>query len=124
MIYLDTHVLVVMYEGDVRSLGKKARHAIDTHDLMVSPASVLELEYLHEIRRLKIPAETIIDALATDVGLRVCDLTFDKVVTVALAENWTRDACDRLIVASAKAREIALVTKDEKILKHYPRAIW
>ena len=124
MIYLDTHVLVRLYLGDVGSLGPAARESIEKHDLVASPAAVLELELLHEIGRLRVTASRIVSVLGQDLGLRVCDLPFCVVVDHALKENWVRDPFDRMIVANAKARDAALVTKDERIRGHYARAIW
>jgi PIN domain nuclease of toxin-antitoxin system len=46
------------------------------------------------------------------------------VVRHALKENWGRDPFDRLIVGNAKANDATLVTKDEKIRRYYPQAIW
>ncbi len=34
------------------------------------------------------------------------------------------DPFDRLIVANAKARNAPLVTKDERIRRHYSSAVW
>jgi PIN domain nuclease of toxin-antitoxin system len=42
-----------------------------------------------------------------------------------LDEKWTRDPFDRLIVANAKANGFAwLISADEHIRNHYPRAVW
>jgi PIN domain nuclease of toxin-antitoxin system len=73
---------------------------------------------------LKITASKALSMLATDIGLRVCDLPFRTIVDHALEETWTRDPFDRLIVANAKAAGAPLVTKDERILGHYSRALW
>ncbi len=124
MIYLDTHVLVRLYLGDVAQLGAAARKAIDEHDLMVSAAAVLELEFLHEIARLPPTASRVVNLLGQEIGLRVCDLSFRAVVAQALKEAWTRDPFDRLIVANAKVNNAALVTKDDRIHHHYSRAVW
>ena len=123
-IYVDTHVLVWIVRGDGHRVSTEARRALDGGDPVVSPAAVLEFEYLHEIGRVKISSERMIASLEADIGLRVCDLPFRDVVTHALKEGWTRDPFDRLIVANAKAAGAPLVTKDEHILKHYRRAIW
>ena len=124
MIYLDTHVLIWLYLGETKDLGGAARKAIEGQQLRVSPAAVLELEFLHEIGRMRIGAAEMLAALDRDLGLQVCDLPFRDVVECALRENWGRDPFDRLIVANARARDAVLVTKDEKILRNYPLAIW
>jgi PIN domain nuclease of toxin-antitoxin system len=124
MIYLDTHVLVLLFLGQVNKLGRAARAAIDEGDLTASPAALLELQYLHEIGRLKPPVSNVVKVLVEGVGLRICDLPFHVVVENAMAESWGRDPFDRLIVANAKANEAPLVTKDERIQRHYSRAIW
>lgn len=122
--YVDTHILVWIYEGDRQKLSPEARHALDNYDPLVSAASILELELLHEIGRLRISAERLIASLESEIGLRVCHLPFREIVTHALKESWTRDPFDRLIVANAKAAGAPLITKDERIRKHYRRAIW
>ncbi len=124
MIYLDTHVLVLLYLGQVEKLGAAARRSIEKHEVVASPAAVLELELLHEIGRLKPTATAVVDALSRDLGLRVCGLPFRSVVDHALKEGWGRDPFDRLIVGNARASNAALITKDERIHRHYPRAIW
>jgi PIN domain nuclease of toxin-antitoxin system len=124
LIYLDTHVLVRLYAGETSELGPAARSAIQANSLMASPAAVLELEFLHEIKRLQVSASTIMDGLRRDLGVSVCDLPFAAVVAQALHENWGRDPFDRLIVANAKARGAGLVTKDHRIRKYFSEAIW
>jgi PIN domain nuclease of toxin-antitoxin system len=124
VIYLDTHVLVYLFAGEVNRLGAAARKAIDRHEGLASAAAVLELELLHEIGRLKPTASKLISAVAADIGLRVCDLPFRTIVDHALSESWTRDPFDRLIVANAKAAGAGLVTKDQRIRDNYSRALW
>jgi PIN domain nuclease of toxin-antitoxin system len=124
VIYLDTHVLVRLYLGETGGLGAGAAKAIERHDLLASPAAVLELELLHEIGRLKPNASKVMATLAREINLRICELPFQTVAEHALREGWVRDPFDRLIVANAKARDAALVTKDERILTHYSGAIW
>jgi PIN domain nuclease of toxin-antitoxin system len=122
--YLDTHVVVWLYTGDSGKLSAAAVRHIQEDDLFVSPAVILELEFLHEIRRGKAPASKVIAQLSRDVGLQVCELTFATVVEDALQQKWVRDPFDRLIVAQASTNEAPLVTKDEKIRRHYRRAVW
>jgi PIN domain nuclease of toxin-antitoxin system len=124
MIYLDTHVLVRLYLGEVGKLGAAARKAIEEQDLMVSPAAILELEFLHEIGRLRPTASKVVSALGDDADVRICEVPFRSVVEYALKESWGRDPFDRLIVANAKANDASLITKDEKIHRHFSRAVW
>ena len=124
VIYLDTHVLIYLAAGEMNKLVAAARKAIDRHDVVASAAAVLELELLHEIGRLKPTASKLVSILAAGIGLRVCDMPFRKVVDQAIAESWTRDPFDRLIVANAKAAAAPLVTRDERIRDNYSRALW
>jgi PIN domain nuclease of toxin-antitoxin system len=124
VVHLDTHVIVWLYEGKVERLGKVARRAIESSNLVASPAAVLELEFLHEIGRLKPTATKVMTVLAADISLQICDMTFRTVVDRALQEAWGRDPFDRLIVANAKAASAPLATKDDHILDNYARAIW
>src|SRR5580658_134426 len=122
VVHLDTHVIVWLYEGKVERLGKAARRAIESNNLVASPAAVLELEFLHEIGRLKPTATKVMTVLAADISLQICDMTFRTVVDRALHEAWGRDPFDRLIVANAKAASAPLATKDDRILDNYARA--
>lgn len=122
--YLDTHVLVRLYLGQIDKLSKLARATIERNELLVSPAAVLELEFLHEIGRLEPAALDLLGALSAEIGVRVCDLPFLRVVSEALSEKWGRDPFDRLIVAQAKVNSAPLVSKDEALRAHYKLAVW
>jgi len=124
MIYLDTHVVVWLYLGDSVRFSEVAKKAIDEHDLLISPLIALELTYLHEIGRLSVQANQIIDFLSSTVGLAVCNMPLQQIINKAIAETWTRDPFDRLIVGHAACRNLALVTKDRIILDNYSQAIW
>lgn len=124
MTYLDTHIIVWLYSGDESALSPAARKQIDNDDLFVSPAIILELEYLREIKRIRYSADRIVSALDREIGLKVCELSFAAVVGTAIGVSWIRDPFDRLIVGHAAANNAALVTKDSTIRKHYSKAIW
>ena len=124
MTYLDTHVVVWLFAGEVAKLSKTASDEIEKNDILVSPAVLLELQFLHEIKRLKPTASAIMTALAKEIGLCVCELSFTTVVDGAISEDWIRDPFDRLIVGHASANDASLVTKDETIRGHYRHAIW
>jgi len=123
VVYLDTHVAVRLYQGQT-DLGAAARRSIERKRLLISPAALLELEFLREIGRLRVSAAQVASILERDLGLAICDLPFHKIVERAVGEKWCRDPFDRLIVANALARGAGLITKDERILRHYPLAVW
>lgn len=124
MIYLDTHVAVWLYAGLQDSLPAPARAAMEKGDLLVSPMVVLELQYLFEIGRIKVAADTLMSALGREIGLKVCDLPFEQIADSAIAESWTRDPFDRIIVGQARLRGARLVSKDRHIHDNYPQALW
>jgi PIN domain nuclease of toxin-antitoxin system len=124
LIYLDTHVVAWCYAGRVDLLSKRARALIDTEESRVSPAVILELQYLREIGRLTVGANAIVHSLAAQIGLQISDLPFAAVVDSAIEQGWTRDPFDRLIVGQAKLHDKVLLTKDRTIRRHYTNAVW
>ncbi len=124
MIYLDTHVVAWLFGGNLDKLSRTAQDAIQGTDLLISPITILELQYLYEIGRASTPAPAVIETLSKQMGLSVCGLPFAQVAENALREKWVRDPFDRIIVAHASANEASLVTKDERIRRHYKRAVW
>ncbi len=124
LIYLDTHVVSWMFAGRLDLFPVQVRKLLEEHDLLISPAVKLELQYLFEIRRIADPAKVVLESLGREVGLKVCDLPFPDVVEIALSLDWTRDPFDRLLVSQAELRQTPLVTKDRNIRDHFPRAVW
>jgi len=124
LIYLDTHVAAWMFAGRIDLIPERVRALLDEHDLMISPAVKLELQYLFEIGRTAEPAKGVIEGLGREVGLKVCDLPYAEVVEVALDQSWTRDPFDRVIVSQAALRGVSLVTRDRLIRDHFQDAVW
>ena len=123
--YLDTHIVVWLAAGAVSHISPNARAQLETAELLISPMALLELEHLHELGRIKLPARDVFQKVAHETGLRLCDLPFPSIAGASLDEHWTRDPFDRLIVAHAKANGFApLISADEEIRQHYPRTVW
>jgi PIN domain nuclease of toxin-antitoxin system len=122
--YLDTHTVMWLFGGERHRFSAVANERVRHDELLISPAVVLELQLLHEIKRFKSTALRVVEVLSTDLGLRVCKLPFASIMESALDLVWTRDPFDRLIVAHARANDATLLTKDEHIRKHYRHAIW
>lgn len=124
LMYLDTHVVAWLFAGEHARLSAAGRRALEDHDLLVSPAVLLELQFLFETRRTATAAAAVVQDLADRLGLGVCDLPFPGVAREALAHTWTRDPFDRLIVAQAAMRATPLLTKDRTIRRRYTPAFW
>ncbi len=125
MTYLDTHVAVWLYAGDIKRISTAARREIDrSKSVLLSAATILELELLYEIGRIKVRSAEITATLYKDLGVRVCGVAFDKVAFEAADIGWTREPFDRMIVANALVQKASLVTKDEMIRKHCVISIW
>ncbi len=123
--YLDTQVVQWLIEGKTKPLTRDAKRLIEQADLLVSPMVTFELDILCEIGRAKMPWNEIRADLEYELGLRVCDLPFGRIVDASRNEGWTRDPFDRLIVANAKANGLAyLISADQDIRKNYQRAVW
>lgn len=123
--YLDTNALVWLAQGSLEGISPKADRLLSEADLLFSPMVLLELEYLYEVKRIKLPARDIQRKVEYEAGVRLCTLPFAAVASAALDEKWTRDPFDRLIVANAKANGFAwLISADEEIAQHYARTAW
>ena len=123
--YLDTNVVVWLAQGNLTRISPKAQRVLEETDLLISPMVLIELEYLYEVNRIKLPSRAVQLKIEHEIGVRVCDLSFPSVANVVIDEKWTRDPFDRIIVAQAKANGLAfLISADEEIGKHYPRAVW
>lgn len=123
-LYLDTHVVVWLYEGLIEKLSKHAKQLINGNDLLISPMTQLELVYLYETKKISRTASTIIHELYVRVGLQLCEMPFDAVVDKASSLDWTRDPFDRMIAAQALCAKSKLLTKDKIIRKHCKSAVW
>ena len=124
MIHLDTHVAVWLYAGLLDRFPPAALELLETEPLAISPMAVLELQYLHEIGRVALPAATVVDDLANRIGLEIAQAPFPAVATTASTLSWTRDPFDRLIAAQAITESARLLTADDSIREHLDTAVW
>lgn len=124
MIYLDTHVVLWLYAPRLELLTARVRRLLEREELGISPMVLLELDCLRETGRVQAGSETILRSLQANVGLRVCDIPFARIVQAASQQTWTRDPFDGIIVGHAAAAKRQLVTKDPTILQNFSGAVW
>jgi len=111
VILLDTNALIWIDQGDKRvsRLLKERRH------LYVSPASLLELQFLSEAGRIRL-AERDVNALADDDRWMLDDPPSAAWFATAAYVGWTRDPFDRLLAAHAQFRDWKLATGDRALV--------
>lgn len=124
VIFLDTHVVIWLYAGEVDRFSRRARRMLENEQLLVSPMVLLEIQYLHELSRVDKAPSLIMQELETILGLSVHKGDFERVIVSALGETWTRDPFDRIIVAHAHCTSSPLLSKDASVRQHYRQAFW
>jgi PIN domain nuclease of toxin-antitoxin system len=124
LIYLDTHIAVWLFAGQVERLSSQAKDLLNDNEILISPIVRLELQYLLEINRITAPVNDIIAHLSNSIGLKICDKNFNSIINRSMNMNWTRDPFDRIIVANAATDDNYLVTRDQTILHNYKKALW
>jgi PIN domain nuclease of toxin-antitoxin system len=123
VILLDTHVIVWFMQADPR-LGGKARSAIETarrgEGIGISAITPWEIAMLAGKGRLSLGrpvSEWVRQTLEMD-GISLAPL--DPVIAVEAGElaGLHGDPADRIIIATARYHDAALVTADRIILDH------
>ncbi|MET0213371.1 MAG: PIN domain-containing protein [Vicinamibacterales bacterium] len=112
MILLDTNALIWLEQGHPRS---RVLLQADPQ-LYVSPATLLELQFLIEAGRIRLRGGTL-ERLADDDRWLLDDPPAAAWFREAIDLAWTRDPFDRLLVAHAQLRGWRLATADTVLLK-------
>src|SRR5262245_58818719 len=108
MILLDTNALIWLEQGHTRSKPLTARRG----RLFISPASILELQFLVEAGRIRLKRSTVSDVARREDLWLLDDPPAAAWFEETLGLSWTRDPFDRLIVAHARFRGWRLATGD------------
>ena len=90
-LYLDTHLLVWLRDGELHKISPRMKTLIEERDLYFSEFVRLELQYLYEIGKLTEPANEIVMHLSAKVGIQSCTLSLPRIIQAALSLRWTRD---------------------------------
>lgn len=112
MILLDTNAVIWLDQNHrrARTLSRSATA------LAISPATLLELQFLIEVGRIRLPGRGLPDIAADDRWTVDEAPGLDWFIRAA-EESWTRDPFDRLIVAHARLRRWRLATGDTVLLE-------
>lgn len=129
-LLLDTHIWIWWF-ASTDDLSARERQALDdaaeTGDLALSAISLWEVQMLHSLRRIDVDRPFnvwLIEAAAPDV---VNLLPLDVAVVLALNElpaTFHGDPADRIIVATARAHDLPLMTHDRRIRDSAAARLW
>ena len=123
-LVLDTHVWIWL-ESDPDRLGESARSRIEqaarSGRLWVSVMSVWEIGMLvaKDRIRLSMPVDEWVRQASVTPGMQMLGVTPEIALeSTRLPDTPHSDPVDRLLIASARVHNLALVTADEKILAY------
>ncbi|HXG88936.1 MAG TPA: PIN domain-containing protein [Vicinamibacterales bacterium] len=115
MILLDTNAIIWLLQRHkrARALERRAR-------LYMSPASLLELQFLLEAGRIAVSDGDAIAQVTADPRWQYDEPPAGPWFAEATELGWTRDPFDRLLVAHARVRRWKLATGDQALLSRLP----
>jgi PIN domain nuclease of toxin-antitoxin system len=127
---LDTHAWI-WYVADPGKLTAAELNALDAlapdNRPFLSDFSLWEVATLVAIKRLRLdrPLERWLAAAARPAVVRIATVSVSVAIELAaLPETFHRDPADRTIVATARANELPLFTRDRRIIDSGLVEIW
>ena len=129
-VLLDTHIWV-WWLTPGSPLARRERDALDglagRRELYISAISLWEAQMLHAKNRLQLPLAFAdwLEQAADERMLTVLPLDVAVVLALdSLPRSFHGDPADRLIVATARSRRIALASRDATIRRSRAVPIW
>ena len=128
-VLLDTHIWV-WWLTPRSPLSRRERDGLDAlaekHELRLSAVSLWEAQMLHAKGRIEIPLAFAdwIEQAADERMLTVLPLDVAVVIALDSLPAFHGDPADRLIVATARSRRIALATHDAAIRRSRATMLW
>ena len=124
---LDTHTFLWWLGGN-RRLSAPARRAIedDAHTIFVSAASAWEIATKHRIGKLPQAEAVALDVTGSIAGqgFEALAITVDDAARAGRLPGLHRDPFDRVLIAQALARDIAIVSVDRAFDGYGVRRLW
>jgi PIN domain nuclease of toxin-antitoxin system len=125
-VLLDTQIIYLAYRGELQKLSRSARESINDPDTirLISSISIIEIAVKYAIGKLDMDEGAVREAIR---DLRLTELAFEprhafKMFSLPLRH---RDPFDRMILATAVADKLPIVTGD-RIFRRYSevKVIW
>ncbi len=124
IVYLDTHVVLWLYDALTDRLSPAANVAIENNEVYIAQIVRLELQAFYELDHIKTRPEVIINHLSKTIDLHQSNVALEKIITAAIKLIWTTDPFDRMIAAESLVTDCPLVTKNSTLRKHLKHSIW
>lgn len=125
LLLLDTHCWLWAQLGQIDRLSRRAvaavRVAESAGNLRISVISVWELGMLEQLGRVALPMNirSWVNEALTKPGISLMPLTPEiSIESSNLPGNLHGDPADRIIVATARASNATLLTKDQRLIDY------
>ena len=126
-LLLDTHAFLWFMEGNGK-LSEPARLSIENTEgqRFLSVASAWEMAIKASLGKLTLakPLGELLPALLADAGITLLPIEIADVARVAALSFHHRDPFDRLLVAQALERDLAIVSADSALDAYNVRRVW
>ncbi len=122
-LLLDTHALLWALE-DSPQLSARARAAIvdPRNEVLVSAVSGIEIAIKKSLGKLRAPDD--LAAAIVDAGFSPVALGFPEAAVLESLPWHHNDPFDRLLVATAMAAGIPMVTRDPQVARYQIQIVW
>ena len=126
-LLLDTHAFL-WWVIDSDRLSAASRSAIENREnaVFISAASAWEIATKHRIGKLP-EAELIVHELAAAIvgeGFEALPISVDDAAQAGALPGPIRDPFDRMLIAQASSRDLALVSADQALDQYDVRRLW
>jgi PIN domain nuclease of toxin-antitoxin system len=120
-LLLDTHIWIWSHLEPGR-LGRRVQRALDdnANELWLSPISVWEAGLLVDAGRVKLVGHSVSEWIArvlAEAPLRDATMSREVALETRAVRLEHEDPADRLLAATARVFDLALVTADERVLR-------
>ncbi len=116
-LLLDTHFLLWIATSSSRL---KAFPWLERYrPWSISPVSLLEVQFLSEVGRVKIRTPEFTEIVSADERFLIDEVGLGALVRRALPLTWTRDPFDRLLAAHSALRRMPLCTVDRTLHEYH-----